>query len=797
MKRTLLWLTILCFSLATATARVISDKEAARRAIAAIQKSGGVFRLPSNVQPRLIYTGRLGQSQQPTYYVLGGLNGGFVIASADDRALPVLGYADQGEFDIYDMPDNMRDLLDTYSAEIAALDAPAQTDAPRPVRHGRKYLAEGEIKPFVRPLLGKILWDQGKPYNDQCPEVTQNGKKKTCFTGCAATAIAQILRFHQWPVQGVGEHAYRSKTYGLSQHVNFAEHTYDWAHMLENYSTTSYDDTQAQAVATLMHDCGVASDMDYSPVGSGTYNERIAYALINHFDYDSGIQLLEREIYTQKEWDDILRTELSQERPIYITGANDKAGHAFVCDGFDEEGFFHINWGWSGKSNGYFKLTALTPESQGAGGSYAGYNYTQNVIIGIKPQAHGETQKPYLKLGNKYLWASQVADNKYFLWAAYINPTHVPFVGKVGFKVYENGEVINDINENCIDVTAEVGVGNTQNFSFPETYQREGLRYEFFYKRDGEQEWNLLQGVIGAPYTLVSEAQGPFVNYVLDKSEEAVVTVSDIQANGHLYAGKQGKFLVTLTNNTPQEYFGDIRIYAYEPANPSKVYEAPLNIVSVPVGETVDAEFTLALPSTPAVYNFGLYRIAYDSETVPVTRVGETEAAAFALEVKRLINVGLADFVVVDWQNNVSNGTPVSPDAKVTLSANIRNDGGYSEAYLESFVYDTSNRIAYADFAAKKLLLDKGETYLYTAQTELAQLEDGTYNLVISTYAPGDTESFPIVQQAFVVSSQVSGTKTVTLLDNEAQTYDLIGRQVKAEGIPAGAYIRGGKKVLK
>ena len=163
----------------------------------------------------------------------------------------------------------------------------------------------------------------------------------------------------------------------------------DWDNMLDSYdgSTTTI---QQQAVANLMKYCGAAVQMDYADAwngGSGAYSSDVPEALKNYFNYSEATVLKKRSSYTSNnEWDDLIYSELASSRPVYYSGSNNSGGHAFVCDGYDGNGYYHINWGWSGTSNGNFLLSALDPHEQGTGGSSAGYNNNQAALIYAEPK---------------------------------------------------------------------------------------------------------------------------------------------------------------------------------------------------------------------------------------------------------------------------------------------------------------------------------------------------------------------------------------------------------------------------
>lgn len=208
------------------------------------------------------------------------------------------------------------------------------------------------------------------------------------MTGCVATAMAQVMNYHQWPKQGTGSHTYTTATHGLNVGWNFEMTTFDWDNMLDDYVFDESAEAE-NAVATLMAAVGVAVEMNYTPNASGALSSAVAPAMRDYFSYDDAITYRRRDWYGLMEWEDMIYDEIVNVGPVYYDGANSGSGHAFVCDGYSSDGYFHFNWGWGGISDGYFRLTALDPASQGIGGSTSGYNWSQGILTGAQPPQPG------------------------------------------------------------------------------------------------------------------------------------------------------------------------------------------------------------------------------------------------------------------------------------------------------------------------------------------------------------------------------------------------------------------------
>lgn len=311
----------------------------------------------------------------PAYYIFEGESEGYIVVSADDAAVPLLGYSDSGSFDAESMSPEMKWWLSCYEKEIAS--APAQTS---------KTAGRAAERAAVAPLVA-TRWNQDSPYNDKCPKV---GSTAT-YTGCVATAMAQVIRYHSWPAKGKGTASYTWNNRTLS--FDYANTTFDWANMLDTYGRRATT-AQKDAVATLMYACGVGVSMNYGTDESGASTIAIAPALINYFDFDKSLRLEAREIYGISEWEDLIYGELSESRPVIYAGSGTGGGHCFVCDGY-QNGYFHFNWGWGGVSDGYFLLSALSPGTQGIGGNASGFNEGQMALVGIrKPVSGSEASAP-------------------------------------------------------------------------------------------------------------------------------------------------------------------------------------------------------------------------------------------------------------------------------------------------------------------------------------------------------------------------------------------------------------------
>ncbi len=327
--------------------------------------------------PRLVHTAST-EKGSPAVYVFNSTNNkGFLLLSADDAAVPVLGYSDNGSFSASNIPPQLKWWMEEYANQIEYAREKGLT-----VYKSRRSLVRGEEREPIAPQI-KTKWDQIEPYNAQCP---LDGTDRT-WTGCVATAMAQVMNYWQYPEKGEGSITYSIESIEKKVSMNFSQKKFDWENMLDIYLEGHYDETQANAVAYLMKACGYATKMQYSMDASGALAMNIGKALTKYFKYDPNLLYTLRQYYSSTEWEQMIYENLKNVGPIlYGGGSTLGGGHSFICDGYDGNGMFHFNWGWSGMSDGYFSLDALNPDALGTGGgSGGGYNFTQDAVFGIQP----------------------------------------------------------------------------------------------------------------------------------------------------------------------------------------------------------------------------------------------------------------------------------------------------------------------------------------------------------------------------------------------------------------------------
>jgi len=314
---------------------------------------------------------------EPVYYVFNINSEGFVIVSADDIVLPIIGYSTEHIYTKENQPENFKSWMKHYENEILYA-REMKVSANQEIQDLWSYYLTAPFVPNTETKDSKVItplltstWDQNALYNELCP-TDGAGPGGHAYAGCVATSMAQVMFYYRFPATGQGSHSYYSPYGSLS--VNPGTTTYNWNGMQNSLSASNLD------VAKLIYHCGVTVDMYYSASGSGANMNDALNALVSHFRYSNTMTLRNRSIYTSNNWIALLKTELDAKRPTIYSGddTGGAGGHAWVCDGYDISNNFHMNWGWSGYYNGYFTLTNLNP------GSY-NFNNQQSAIVNIYP----------------------------------------------------------------------------------------------------------------------------------------------------------------------------------------------------------------------------------------------------------------------------------------------------------------------------------------------------------------------------------------------------------------------------
>lgn len=371
-------------------------------------------------------------TQQP-YYVFNDDEGkGFVVIAGDDKMGKVLAYSKEASIDMAKLNPEARYLFDSYRQVYEELGK----NKTLTTRAGTATKAADAVQPLL-----KSKWGQDYPYSKQTQYVT----------GCVATAVAQVMYYHKWPAQGKGQESYTVRFDNTVRSADFTKSHYDWDNMLPDYNRRNVTTKQEDAVALLMNDVGIATNMQYTDRASGTQSYMAERALRNYFDYDAS--MITRSYEGVDNFIEIVKNELRNGFPLYISGdSKTGGGHAWVCDGFDKEDMFHMNFGWNGRANGYYSLATLSLTSTGSEFNGAQHSFNRRLhVIAIHPNKPNTPkidddiayQSPNIKFNNDGMMAfvgdapTTTSDASKVMYTGFINQANAVLVGDIGLGIYD------------------------------------------------------------------------------------------------------------------------------------------------------------------------------------------------------------------------------------------------------------------------------------------------------------------------------------------------------------------------
>ena len=522
-----------------------------------------------------------------------GVQNGFIIVAADDCVqTSILGYSNSGEYDFENAPENFNWWMEQYQREIDYA-----------LKNGLSTTAT--IKPFstsVSPLLGNIAWDQGDPYNTLCPTLTNSkGETEHTVTGCVATATAQVMRYHKWPAKGTSSNSYTWENGGKTLSMDFSKSTYDWNNMTETYSGTSTT-TQKNAVAKLMYDCGISCNMNYGlseTGGSGASAFNQALGLYSYFGYDQSMEHLTRDYYKLTDWNAIIINEINNKRPILYSGKGSGGGHAFIIDGYNKEGYFHFNWGWGGKSDGYFVTTALNPGELGIGGGAGGYNYNQGITIGIQPAQ--ESSSPSYEITSDGIFISEDATNGYVISATRIinyNWNTATFNVAFQFESLSNGTIqrIQFLSNKTLNSLYYYNTISYAANTFASYLNDDEYKVSLVVKPSTTSTWEAMPTLLGsAEYVYMTVSGGKATKVKYDPTSVPDLLPAGFELNDKLYVNRVATLKAKVKNNGA-EYLGDMILVFAD--NTGKILALSGTVMTnIQAGETKDIPFEYTMIS--------------------------------------------------------------------------------------------------------------------------------------------------------------------------------------------------------
>ena len=686
---------------------------------------------------KLVYQGNstgLRSVADPAFYIYNiGDNQGFVIVSGEDAAKTILGYADEGSFRTDNMPENVKYWLNFYQQEIRAL---RETSVAGSATASEQVSIIAAGKTAVAPLLGGIKWNQTDPFNLLCP--WDAGASSHALAGCVAIAMSQIMKYHNWPGTGTGTHTYLDTNYGV-QTVDFSKSTYDWNTMLGAYISSSTG-AQDSAVAELVYQCGVAVSMKYSLEGSSSTIAKAAEAFVSHFGYDTEIQCFERPYYSVNEWTGLIKNELNNARPIYYSANSDAGGHAFVCDGYDSNNLFHINWGWGGSSNGYFELSSLSSANPGVAGAAPEYAYLQSILTGIH-KADAINRATYqVAVVNTGLTSSQKSVSKiltkpFDLSYSFENIGTNNMTARWGIGFIKDGsntltKLVEYSSTTFTPLTIGYSYSNTFTITTPTGLSTAGTYrlYPIYCPSDSVinnvPRWSIMRGtpVLNNCLIVTVSNNGSATILPALKAPSLALTKSP-EPLTRLYQNKAINVDLTFQNNG-KEFYSRVALCLISTTDPSDHTYICESEVLCPAGETMTFHLTGTVTSPPGSYYLQAQFDSTNSNSTMNYKVfGPTNKNSQVVEV--LPPPG-APMLELNKNISMSNGTTIARNDTVDLTFSISNSGGYFDSRLIAFVFPQGGGHSLTYLTPQYVYIDSLETKDVTL-TGTIDLDAGDY----------------------------------------------------------------------
>lgn len=661
-------------------------------------------------------------------------NCGYTIVSGDDRMPEIVGYSTTDTYSEENMPDGMKHLMQAYEAMATAL-ANGDAKAERCLAEKEALAADSTYRqPRVAPLLADIAWGQTEPYNNLCP--MYDDQRRT-VTGCVATAMAQLMMYYQYPQTLKSDiPAYKTDSYQLDMPLVSAGERYDWDNMLPQYSGSAYTAAQANAVAKLMYHCGLSAKADHGP-STGAWCT--PYVLVKYWGYDPDvIKHLYREKFSLREWTAILDAELQASRPVYYTGCSTTSGgHAFLCDGADGNGLYHINWGWSGWSNGYFDITVLNSDYSGAESATApadGYNNTCKMIVGIMPD-NGVADAPLIVtplltadenewVGCDLLTAERADANGTFrisIAAEFGNYEKTAFDGYAGVGLKDESGIYLPLS------TSKIYLGGMGEYG---SYYSEPLRFKIDYSfPEGRTRIYQIYSTDGETWQQCGNSDK--LCYEFDATDTTLRMVEDtlsasLASVDEFVEGYGASFNLTASTTACSEQ--NVMLYVYGSQTPEKPSEYAQSLyVNIPAKGHVTRRFALRPPSAGDLYVWVCDKDGRELVSAQKFEVAESQTPMLTLASKH-VNTTAGDLETENaylWGYRTA--VPRVNADKAVLAYNVRNDGGlcYANACLTSFAFNSSTPDGVFSSQSKRVKLSgNGAVTTLTFTLPLADYED-------------------------------------------------------------------------
>lgn len=768
----------------------------ASQALARVSGGNGAARVQTLASPKLVATGNY--QGLTTYYVYSGDNNALIV-SASDITAPVIGYLDHPVAESTPMPPQLVNWLDKFGKELKKV----ETDGPAKIsKNGKKAItpinvagiklqqpgmesvAPKTARSNIAPLV-QTTWDQGAPYNDLCPTGT--------YTGCVATAMAQAMKYHNYPEVGVG---YVSTTYNnKTLSMNLANTPFAWDDMLNTYpSKTSGTEAQRTAVATLMKAAGYSVKMNYGTNASGALSLAMPNAFVNNFNYDKGTQIVTRCYYTDDQWIEMIYNELAAARPVVYSGSGDGGGHEFICDGFNAaNNYFHFNWGWSGAYDGYFSINNMVPEGQGAGGNNGGFNDGQDALIGLQKPTTGTTkQAGFIGMNNGNLQGS-ASGRKVTISSSdgiFINASSFTASFDIGYTLKQVSTGVTNTQALYSSTSIQPGYGfSSVDCNIPATVTDGEYQIYLSYRLAGESTWKPVLLPLTSPEYVTLNITGNTIEVTNHGTDPQPPVTEDWDFDDNLSlsavpleAGTEFTLYATVTNNTSEE--GTKNLVAMIVNSSYIIQNRDYSDFIVPVtlkpGESADLELKGNVPTTiPA----GEYIVC----------VADVDEKALLVGGRVQINSDYVSFDNLSFTSIAVTPDPIKAGEAITVKTKYKNTGDALTDFQVDLLLcqddpdDESSKIIVGECGTVTTTFRKVGIASSFNTTGIcpADVPSGNYYFVLA-------HDYSILGYTEVTVEGGAGVEdiTVDVNNDNVKYFDLQGRPVGNGTLAPGIYIR-------
>ena len=729
----------------SAHASVVSPQEAYNAALRQGNSGSLISRAPSIKSAVPMLT--LKAAGEATVYLFSDDNG-CIVASAESETPALLGYTDKPVASVDEMPDGMRYWMEYYSNEIQQL-----RDGKVLKRAAASY-NYAPVEPYVT-----TQWNQASPYYNMCPMLYN----QRCVTGCVATAMAQAMKYYNWPAQGQGSISYKWTNGGQTLSTDFSQSVYEWDQMPNNFygETTK---TQERAVALLNMDCGYAVQMNYSPSASGAYDQNIPLALYTYFNYDKSMRYEQRDNFYTEDWIALVYEDVAAKRPVVYCGQGEAGGHCFICDGYSSDGYFHFNWGWGGTSDGYFKLSALAPGIQGIGGNNGNFNSMQSIVFGLqKPSAVSKLGVVLSSDGAMEAGADTYTSGSVKLGISdgIINYSVEPVTGSFGAKlipvgggdpIYVQGSdqatlsTINGSNPSASGFRVPFA-----NFPTSGSYAVEPAFYM-------NGEWYDVEISRTYPYALECDIADGVITFN-QVAAAAQLDVSNFEVTSGLYSGLPFEVTFDASNPGTEQYYGDMRLALLSSGTTSMVSYTSVFTVDVNAGatDTQDVVTEFVTKVSPGTYNLALisgYGFIYANQSVTISAAPteSTEVTLSNLTVSNATGTGTDSAGFTTYTVDPSN---------IQVSGTVTCTQGYLADAIEAYVFPPGGGTALTSLGSSFHFLSAGNSATLSINGSFPNAQDNAEYLI------GFFNGSKQVSGAYlyIVTDKSSGVKAIEATD--------------------------------